>query len=274
MSSMPFPWENPSSNPLFSVDVDLWKDVLSDVAPERHEKPRRDGHTIATDGGMGERYFHDWLLSSSPYVDGVRFEAGATVLGRASIIRQKIRMANRAGLDVWLDGTLLTAARRQGSVHDVLRRAKNLGFNYAELPVVAPDQTDDRYEAFFRVARELELNLVSSIGLFDSNRVVTPTGVVRQILSDFEHGANAVRLVLTPRSDASGWIGQPCACSREFLLQIGQLMRDTKNVVWAAPTFPIQEMLVELFGGNVNLSDVDPSDSTRLEAVRRGYCAF
>lgn len=272
---MPFPWENPSSNPLFSVDVDLWKDVLSDMVPERHEKPRRDGHTIATDGGMGERYFHDWLLSSSPYVDGVKFESGATVLGRASIVRQKIRMANRAGLDVWLDGTLLSVARRQGAVHDVMRRAKSLGFNYVELPAIAPDQTDDeRYEIFFRVARELELNLVSSIGLFDSNRVVTPTCVVRQILTDFEHGANAVRLVLAPRSDSSGWIGLPCACSREFLLQIGQLMRDTKNVVWAAPTFAIQEMLVDLFGGNVNLSDVVPFDTTRLEAARRGYSRF
>jgi phosphosulfolactate synthase len=265
MSSDSKPINDGPAESIHCAFQDLWKGVFSEPREQRSRKPRSEGLTVTVDGGMSGYQLHDWMTTCSPYVDGIKIEAGAVLMGENRSVARKIWMIVDGGFDLWLDAALVLAAHRQDHVEALIRRAKRIGFRHIEIPPVLPGGDTEERVASFNIARDYEVSIASTLSLLRGNRFVSPIRAARQVVLDLENGAETVRVAVpdpTPRNLTR------CI---EFLARFATQLPDLGRILWIAPRAVQQKLIVTLFGPNANLTEVAPADVLRLEATRRGY---
>ena len=75
--------------------------------PERPNKPRQVGYTMAMDKGLSNRQVEDFIDSSGQYVDIVKLGWGTSFV--TSKLEEKLAIYKDAGIPVYFGGTLFEA---------------------------------------------------------------------------------------------------------------------------------------------------------------------
>ncbi|HYG57787.1 MAG TPA: phosphosulfolactate synthase [Symbiobacteriaceae bacterium] len=243
--------------------------VITNPLAGRIAKPRRRGHTMIIDKGLGLSQTGDLLEIAADYVDYIKLTFGTAALYTPALLRAKIALIRSYGIQVYPGGTFFEIALVQGRLDQFLQRSRDLGFDLIEVSDGTIELSPAaRREAILR-AREYGFPVITEVGKKDG-APLEPDAAQAQIQADLEDGA--VKVILEGRESGmgAGIYDRNGQLQADDLEQIVAGLSDPGALMWEAPLKAQQEALILRFGPNVNLGNVKPEDAMALEALRIG----
>jgi phosphosulfolactate synthase len=236
--------------------------------PNRAEKPRKTGFTMAIDKGMPQRQFADVVESASDYLDFVKFGWGTSVVTKN--LNQKIATLRAEGVDFYFGGTLFEKFVLQDRFMEFRDMCHWYGCEYVEVSNGTIDMSDAiKSEYVAELSRDFRV--ISEVGSKNQMKSenMAPNKWIGYINADLEAGAMLVTLE-TRESGKSG-ICRPNGELRFGLIEeILSSRIDTERLLFEAPSIELQSYFVSRVGPDVNLGNIAMSDLLALETIRLG----
>jgi phosphosulfolactate synthase len=233
--------------------------------PERPSKPRNEGLTMVMDKGLSLREAEDFTEVGREYVDFVKLGFGTSVITPEA--EKKIKAYHKAGMTVYLGGTLFEAFIIRGMYKEYVELLKDWGIKMVE---VSDGSYEFEHSEKLDYIRKLskEFTVVSEVGSKKKNIVFTPAQWVEMMKSELEAGS--VKVIAEARE--SGTIGIYNDDGSVNLDLINAISKQVgfNNVLWEAPMKPQQAWFILNFGANVNLGNIAPNEIIALESLRLG----
>jgi phosphosulfolactate synthase len=256
----------------------LMHDVLD--LPQRAEKPRKKGLTMVIDIA--------WFGATSPlvaaykdYVDCVKSTARCLWVDE-DLIRKNIKIYRDWGIDVQIGGIPYEIAVLQGKQAQYMERARELGTNIVEVESHAAGLSLQQMKSEVKTLKGEGFKVVGEVGAkwadLDETRpnrdAVHVEKVVEKMLQLLDVGADhviwegmVVRALLGNRLENKK--------GQEQLFKVVEAVKQ-ENIIfemWSArgnPNSPLWGWLVQHFGPDVNLGNINVQDISMLETIRRG----
>ena len=256
----------------------LMHDILD--LPQRAEKPRKKGLTMVIDIA--------WFGASSPlvaaykdYVDCVKSTARCLWVDE-DLIRKNIKTYRDWGIDVQIGGIPYEIAVLQGKQAQYMERARELGTNIVEVESHAAGLSLQQMKSEVKTLKGEGFKVVGEVGAkwadLDETRpnrdAVHVEKVVEKMLQLLDVGADhviwegmVVRALLGNHLENKQ--------GQEQLFKVVEAVKQ-ENIIfemWSArgnPNSPLWGWLVQHFGPDVNLGNINVQDISMLETIRRG----
>lgn len=130
-----------------------------------------------------------------------------------------------------------------------------------------PEQRAD----IIRRVLDMDFQVISEVGKKDP-RTQLPVGAMQaQIAADLALGASYVIIEAREGGKGVGIYDQNGAVDEAQLDALVNGLEDLGRIVWEAPQCAQQAYLINRFGPNVNLGNIQPSEVLALEALRCGF---
>ena len=233
--------------------------------PERPSKPRNEGLTMVMDKGLSLREAEDLAAVGSKYVDFVKLGFGTSIITPEA--DKKIKTYHKAGMTVYLGGTLFEAFIIRGMYGEYVELLKEWGIKMVEVSDGSYEfEHSDKLEYIRKLSKEF--TVVSEVGSKKKDIVYTPAQWVEMMKSELEAGS--VKVIAEARE--SGTIGiynDDGSVNLDLINTISKKI-GFNNVLWEAPMKPQQAWFILNFGANVNLGNIAPNEIIALESLRLG----
>jgi len=158
----------------------------------------------------------------------------------------------------------------QGTLTEFLGRASELGFTMVEVSDGTIHLSADVRADVIRRALDVGLSVIGEVGKKDPRQQPSVSAMHARIAGDLALGVSYV--TIEARESGKG-IGIYDYDGRVDEVQLDELLRgldQVERIIWEAPQGPQQAYLVNRFGPNVNLGNIQPLEVLALEALRRG----
>lgn len=256
----------------------LMHDILD--LPQRTERPRKKGLTMVIDIA--------WFGASSPlvaayrdYIDCVKSTARCLWVDE-DLIQKNIKTYRDWGIDVQIGGIPYEIAVLQGKQAQYMERARALGTNVVEVESHAAglslkqmkDEVANLKQEGFKVVGEVGAKWADLDETRPNRDAVHVEKVVEKMLQLLDVGADhviwegmVVRALLGNRLENKK--------GQEQLFKVVEQVK-AENILfemWSArgnPNSPLWGWLVQHFGPDVNLGNINVADISMLETIRRG----
>jgi phosphosulfolactate synthase len=236
--------------------------------PNRVEKPRRVGLTMAIDKGIPRHLFADIIESESDYVDFVKFGWGTSIVDK--FLKEKMAVLRPAGVDFYFGGTLFEKYILQGRFTEFRDMCWYYDCQYVEVSNGTIDLSDARKSEYVAELAK-DFKVISEVGSKDQlkSEKMAPNKWIGYISDDLDAGATLVTLE-TREGGKSG------LCRPNGDLRIGLVEEiltsglDVDRLLFEAPSADLQNYFVKRLGPTVNLGNVAPADLVGLETIRLG----
>jgi phosphosulfolactate synthase len=253
------------------AETKAWDGVFRGKYFERTAKPRTAGINLVLDKNLGTRALADLLETAGDSIDHIKMAFGTSVALPERIAREKIKMIRSRQIEVYPGGTLLEAAIVQRVLPEFLQRARDLGFNMIEVSdgtITMPPQ--QRADVIRRVL-DTDFKVISEVGKKDPKQRLPVGAMQAQIAADLALGAKYVIIEAREGGKGVGIYDQNGAVDEDELDALVHGLEDLDRIVWEAPQCAQQAYLINRFGPNVNLGNIQPVDVLALEAMRCGF---
>jgi phosphosulfolactate synthase len=252
---------------------DPWKGLvfIDELRRRREVPPRRRGWTMVIDVGLGLRETEDLLDVAGEYVDLWKLSFGTSVLVPPEVLHRKIALIEGRGIHAMPGGTLFEAAVMQQHCRVYLTRARELGFTAVEIADGTLPLPPGRRKRIIHGARQLGLIPITEVGKKDPRAQPGPTELAGLAIQDLEWGAEAVIVEGRESGKGVGIYDPEGNVKDDGVETIARALGDRSDrLIWEAPLKPQQAFLIQRFGLNVGLGNIDPRQVLALEALRIG----
>lgn len=243
--------------------------VPADVLQSRRHRDPDIGLTMVIDNGLGLAATRDVLFVSGRWIDHWKLSFGTSALMPEEVLEEKLAVIRSAGLLVFPGGTLFESAVLNGHGEDYFDKAASLGFTAVEISEGTLDLPANRRRSSIQAAVAAGLTVISEVGKKDPLGQPTPRQLAEQALLDLEWGARWV--VVEGRESGRGvgvfsnTGGVDLEAVETLALHVDQAL---DRLVWEAPLKDQQVTLIQRFGPNVSLGNIDPTRVLAVEALR------
>jgi len=246
-----------------------WEGIIKSPLSGRENKPRKKGLTMIIDKGLGFHQLKDILELNSNNFDYLKLGFGTSALYPHQLLIDKIALVKGYGIDIYPGGTFFEVAFWQENLDKYLLAVKNLGFTAVEISDGTIDLDEVKRFESIEKARNLGLIVISEVGKKDSEAEIDWERDISLVKKDLKAGSKKV--IIEGREsgkgvgiyDESGNIKQD-----PFDKLLANLPID--DVIFETPLKKQQQELIECFGPNVNLGNINPNDLLALETLRLG----
>ena len=258
------------------------KQLMHDILdlPQRAERPRKKGLTMVIDIA--------WFGATSPlvaaykdYVDCVKSTARCLWVDE-DLIRKNIKIYRDWGIDVQIGGIPYEIAVLQGKQAQYMERARALGTNIVEVESHAAGLSLQQMKSEVKTLKGEGFKVVGEVGAKWANLDETRPNrdnvhvdqVIEKMLQLLEAGADhviwegmVVRALLGNHLENKQ--------GQEQLFKVVEAVKQDNIIfeMWSArgnPNSPLWGWLVQHFGPDVNLGNINVQDISMLETIRRG----
>ena len=256
----------------------LMHDILD--LPQRAERPRKKGLTMVIDIA--------WFGATSPlvsaykdYVDCVKSTARCLWVDE-DLIRKNIKIYRDWGIDVQIGGIPYEIAVLQGKQAQYMERARELGTNIIEVESHAAGLSLQQMKSEVKTLKGEGFKVVGEVGAkwanVDETRPSRDNVHVDKVIEKMQQ-------LLEVGADHVIWEGMVVRAllgnhlenkqGQEQLFKVVEAVRQ-ENIIfemWSArgnPNSPLWGWLVQHFGPDVNLGNINIQDISMLETIRRG----
>lgn len=256
----------------------LMHDILD--LPQRAEKPRKKGLTMVIDIA--------WFGATSPlvaaykdYIDCVKSTARCLWVDE-DLIRKNIKIYRDWGIDVQIGGIPYEIAVLQRKQAQYMERARALGTNIVEVESHAAGLSLQQMKSEVKTLKGEGFKVVGEVGAkwanLDETRPNRDSVRVDQVIEKMQQ-------LLEVGADHVIWEGMVVRAllgnhlenkqGQEQLFKVVEAVRQ-ENIIfemWSArgnPNSPLWGWLVQHFGPDVNLGNINIQDISMLETIRRG----
>ena len=182
-------------------------------------------------------------------------------------LQEKINLYKRAGLMVYLGGTLFEAFVIRNKFNDYIALCKDFGIDYME--VSDGSITIPQAEKCGYIEKLVKFGTVlSEVGSKDAEHIIPPYKWIELMRSELEAGSSYV--IAEAREAGNVGIYRGSGEVREGLVQEILTQIDANKIIWEAPQKAQQLYFIELIGANVNLGNIAPNELIPLETMRIG----
>lgn len=241
---------------------------------ERPPKPRASGQTMMIDFGLGIRQQVDILHLAGEYIDSAKIAVGVARLLPRELVMRKIKLYERYDVVPYPGGQFLEYAVQCEKVDAYLAEARSLGFAAIEVSDNLLSISLDEKRALITQARErhgLEVygevgkkeGLAVTVSLEDDIRACLDAGsskVLVEAAEVFGHGRD--KSLAVQLTDAAPLEKLMFELTGPWIEGTGYAEPDTL-ALW----------LMQTFGLDVNIGNVQPESVLRIETARRGLGA-
>src|SRR5664280_265183 len=236
--------------------------------PNRAQKPRKVGLTMAIDKGTPHHLFADIIESESDYVDFVKFGWGTSIVDKFQ--DEKMDMLRAAGVDFYFGGTLFEKYVLQDRFTEFRAMCWSYKCRYVEVSNGTIDLSDaNKSEYVAELAKDFLV--ISEVGSKDQMKSenMAPNKWIGYISDDLDAGATLV--TLEAREGGKSGMCRPNGDLRIGLVEeIVTSGLDVNRLLFEAPSADLQNYFVKRLGPNVNLGNVATADLVGLETIRLG----
>jgi len=220
---------------------------------------------MVMDKGLSLREAEDFASAGSEYTDFVKLGFGTSVI--TPDVDKKINTYHKAGMTVYLGGTLFEAFIIRGLFREYVDLLKSNGITMVEV-------SDGSYE--FDHSKKLDyikrlsqdFTVVSEVGSKKKNVIFTPEEWVDMMKSELEAGS--VKVIAEARETGTiGIYNDDGSVNSDLINSISNHI-GLDNVLWEAPQKSQQAWFILNFGANVNLGNIAPHEIISLESLRLG----
>lgn len=240
------------------------------IAPDRMNKPRKNGITMMLDKGMGMNTLNDLMEVSGEFIDLAKFGWGTSALHDRELIKNKAEMYLSYDVTPYPGGTLFELAYLKNKFDEFLNEADKLGFKAVEISDGSTNVSlEDRKEVISK-AKEQGFLVISEVGKKDpsADGEIQIDDRVNMINFDIEAGADKVLIEAREGGKNIGIYDGDGNVKEDELEALAKA--DMDKIIWEAPLKDQQTYLILKFGANVNLGNIAPEEVTALETMRRG----
>ena len=233
--------------------------------PERAQKPRESGFTMAMDKGLSLREAEDFMASCHAYVDVVKLGWATSYL--TPQLKDKIRVYKEAGVPCYLGGTLFEAFIIRDQFEDYLRLIDSLGIGMAEVSdgsIEIPHAIKCQYIS--KLAKHV--TVLSEVGSKDAEKIIPPYKWIQLMKAELEAGA--WKVIGEAREGGNVGLFRASGEVREGLVEEILTQIPSERIIWEAPQKSQQVFFIKLLGPNVNLGNIAPQEIIPLETIRLG----
>jgi phosphosulfolactate synthase len=233
--------------------------------PERAQKPRNVGLTMAMDKGLSVREAEDFMSACSDHVDVIKLGwATSFVTPR---IEEKIKVYHDAGIAVYLGGTLFEAFVIRNAFDDYRKLLNKLKLTHAE---VSDGSIEMPHEQKCSYINELakDFTVLSEVGSKDAEKIIPPYKWIQLMKSELEAGS--WKVIGEARESGNVGLFRSSGEVREGLVDEILTQIPFEKIIWEAPQKSQQVFFIKLLGANVNLGNIAPNEVIPLETIRLG----
>lgn len=233
--------------------------------PDRTLKPRKAGITMIMDKGLSVRQAEDLVATASDYVDFVKLGFGTGLITQG--VTEKIKVFRKAGIRVFLGGTLFEAFVLRGQFAEFCALLKKLKLDTVE---VSDGSMLMDHKEKCKYIRELSKDymVLSEVGSKESRLNIPPDRWTDMMQKELKSGA--FKVIGEARESGSVGIYSPSGKAHSGLIREILTHIDMDRVIWEAPLKSQQAWFIRELGPNVNLGNIPPSEALPLETLRLG----
>ncbi|MBM7867773.1 phosphosulfolactate synthase [Heliobacterium gestii] len=248
----------------------LWFPPVSWPTGFRNEKPRTQGVTMIFDKGIGLVSFHDLLEMAADHIDFIKLGFGSAALYRPEILEQKVNLARRYGVEVYVGGTLGEIAYWQGGYEELLAGLQAVDIRWVEISDGTIQIPSRERRALIRKVTDRGFQVLTEVGKKDPRQTLPLPAIIRQIREDLAEGASYV--IVEGRESGKGvnFYDSKGEIRDDDLEAMVEAVGKVDALLWEAPMKEQQQALIKRFGVNVNLGNIPVHEAIALESLRRG----
>jgi phosphosulfolactate synthase len=238
--------------------------LLSEI-PERTEKPRQVGITMAMDKGLSLREVEDFISVSGNYIDIVKLGWGTSYV--TPNLKEKIKIYQKAGIPVYFGGTLFEAFIVRGQFKEYIKVLEKYDLDYAEVSDGSIDLDHD-VKCDFVSKLSKRVTVLSEVGSKDVDKIIPPYKWIKLMQEELEAGA--WKVIGEARESGNVGLFRSSGEVRSGLVEEILTKIPYENIIWEAPQKAQQVWFIKLLGSNVNLGNIAPNEMIPLETIRIG----
>jgi phosphosulfolactate synthase len=245
-------------------EIKTYKTILKNL-PERPAKPRDIGLTMVIDKGLGINAAQDIVEMAAEHIDFIKIGFGTSLV--TGHLKEKIKIYQEAGIEVYLGGTLLEAFLVRNQLDDYLRLVDDLNLHCIEVSdgsIVMPHE--DKCELIQHLAKNFKV--VSEVGSKEEGIIIHPNRWIKMMKAELQAGS--YKVIAEARESGTVGIFHKNGSAHVLLIDKIKANVDIKNIIWETPQKNQQVYFIKHFGANVNLGNIPTSDIIALECLRLG----
>jgi phosphosulfolactate synthase len=238
--------------------------ILKNI-PERTQKPRKNGITLALDKGFSLLEAEQWLSVASEHIDVVKLGWGTAFV--TPKLTEKIALYQSAGISVYFGGTLFEAFVIRNQFEDYIKVLHKYNLQHVEVSdgsIAIPHEEKLKY--IERLAKEF--TVFSEVGSKDVNKVIAPYRWIEMMQAELNAGS--WKVITEAREGGNAGIFRNTGEVREGLIEEILNSLPSERIIFEAPKKEQQVWFIKLLGSNVNLGNIAPNDVIPLETIRLG----
>lgn len=233
--------------------------------PERSAKPRQSGVTMVMDKGLSLRETEDFIDGNGAFTDIVKFGFGSALI--TPRLKEKIELYKSAGIPVYFGGTLLEAFIVRNEVDNYLKLIDKYKIEHAEISdgsiVLDHNKKCD-------LIRQLSkhVTVISEVGSKEEGIIIHPARWIEMMNKEIEAGV--WKVIAEARESGTVGIYRPNGKAHVMLINKIVSKVPVDKIIWETPIKSQQVYFIKLFGANVNLGNIAPTEVIALESLRLG----
>ncbi|MDH5366041.1 MAG: phosphosulfolactate synthase [Cyclobacteriaceae bacterium] len=233
--------------------------------PERTQKPRDNGFTMAMDKGLSLRETEDFISVCQNHVDIVKLGWGTSFVYPQ--VKEKIKLYQEAGIPVYFGGTLFEAFIIRGQFDDYRKTLDNYGVTYAEVSDGSIELDHDKKCEYISKLAE-QVTVLSEVGSKDAEKIIPPYKWIKLMQEELDAGA--WKVIGEAREGGNVGLFRSSGEVRSGLVEEILTKIPSEKIIWEAPIKSQQVWFIKLLGTNVNLGNIAPHEVIPLETIRLG----
>ena len=237
---------------------------LKDV-PERTQKPRDKGYTMAMDKGLSIRATEDFVSACGEYVDIVKLGWATSYV--TPHLEQKLEIYREAGIPFYFGGTLFEAFIVRDQFDDYRKMLDKFELPYAEVADGSIEfDHDKKWEYIHTLSKQV--TVLSEVGSKDAEKIIPPYKWIELMQKELDAGA--WKVIGEAREAGNVGLFRSSGEVRSGLVQEILTKIPFEKIIWEAPKKMQQVFFIRLMGANVNLGNIAPEEVIPLETLRLG----
>lgn len=236
-----------------------------DNVPERTQKPREKGFTMAMDKGLSVRQAEDFMGVSGEYVDIVKLGWATSYV--TPNLNEKLDVYRAAGVPFYFGGTLFEAFAVRNQFDDYRKLLDKFQVPFAEVSDGSVEMDHDK-KCEYIAELSKQVTVLSEVGSKDEEKIIPPYKWIELMQKELEAGA--WKVIGEAREGGNVGLFRSTGEVRSGLVQEILTKIPFEKIIWEAPQKAQQVYFIKLMGANVNLGNIAPEEVIPLETIRLG----
>ena len=237
---------------------------LTDV-PERTQKPREKGYTMAMDKGLSIRETEDFISVCGDYIDIVKLGWATSYV--TPNLKEKLQIYKEAGIPYYFGGTLFEAFIVREQFDDYRKVLDKYEMPFAEVSDGSIELDHDQKCEYITKLSD-QVTVLSEVGSKDEEKIIPPYKWIELMQKELDAGA--WKVIGEAREGGNVGLFRSTGEVRSGLVQEILTKIPFEKIIWEAPQKAQQVWFIKLLGTNVNLGNIAPHEVIPLETIRLG----